>query len=310
MNISAEFFRLLGDPQRLRLLRVLAREKLNVSELTEIFGTAQSGISRHLRLLRDAGLVREDRERGWTYYGVDSAQFSDGVAGVWPSLGEQLQKLEGCRQDDARLQEVLRQRKEDFRDQSAPATVPGRSWAAWARTVSYLAPHCVVADLGCGEGYLTLEVARWARKIVAIDKSRRALDHAKKLAQKHGVRNIHWKHARIEKVPLKNESVDSVLMAQVLHSLEEPAVGVSEAHRILKPGGRLLLQELRTHQEDWVRSKLGDPWLGFEEKEVRVFLQNAKFTDIHLDVGAKRRGDPFTVLIGCATKGSYEKRVT
>jgi len=302
MNLSAEFFRLLGDQQRLRILRIVGREKLNVSELTEVFDAAQSGISRHLRLLREAGLVREDRERGWTYYRVDDSQFTGGLADIWPLLDQELQKLEGCRQDDVRLQEVLRQRQEDFREESAQAVVPGRSWAAWARTVSYLAPSCVVADLGCGEGYLTLEVARWARKVIAIDKSRKILDRAKQLARKRGARNIQWKHARVEKVPLKSESVDAVLMAQVLHCLKDPAIGVSEGHRILKPGGRLLFQELRTHDEEWVRTKLGDPWLGFEEKDIRVFLQNAGFTDVHIDVGAKRRGDPFTVLIGCAAK--------
>jgi DNA-binding transcriptional ArsR family regulator len=304
MNISAEFFRLLGDPLRLRILRILSREKLNVSEMTEIFGMAQSGISRHLRLLREAGLIREDRERGWTYYRVDDSLFSDGIAGVWPSLKEELRKLEDTRQDDTRLQEVLRQRKEDFRESTVPASVPGRSWAAWARTVSYLAPACFVADLGCGEGYLTLEIARWARKVIAVDKSRAALERAKQLAHRHGTRNIHFRKARIESLPLKAASVDVVVMAQVLHSMQEPSAGVAQAYRVLKPGGKILLQELRTHQEEWVRTKLGDPWLGFEEKELRVFLNNAGFKDIQLDVGSRRRGDPFTVLIGCAIKKS------
>jgi 2-polyprenyl-3-methyl-5-hydroxy-6-metoxy-1,4-benzoquinol methylase len=302
MNLSAEFFRLLGDPQRLRILRLLSLEKLNVSELTEILGTAQSGISRHLRLLREAELVREDRERGWSYYFVDARQFSNGIAGLWPSLKDQLKTLDGVREDDVRLQEVLRQRKEDFREQPFRTVSPGRSWAAWARTMSYVAPHCVVADLGCGEGYLTLEVARWAKKVIAIDKSKPMLQRAKQLARKHGMRNIRWKQARIEKLPLQDQSVDLVLMAQVLHALQNPSIGLAEAHRILKPGGKLLLQDLRTHQEEWVKSKLGDVWFGFEEKELRVFLKNARFVGIKLDVGSRRRGDPFTVLIGCGMK--------
>ena len=97
-------------------------------------------------------------------------------------------------------------------------------------------------------------------------------------------------------------------MAQVLHLMQEPSEGVAQAFRVLKPGGKILLQELRTHQEDWVRTKLGDPWLGFEEKELRIYLSNAGFKEIQLDVGSKRRGDPFTVLIGCATKRENEKR--
>ena len=302
MNLSAEFFRLLGDSQRLRILRLLSREKLNVSELTEILGSAQSGISRHLRLLREADLVREDRERGWSYYFVDSARFTDGIAGIWPALTEQLTALEGSREDDVRLQEILRQRREDFRDQNARVPTPGRSWAAWARLLSYVVPPGVVADLGCGEGYLTLEVARWARKVIAIDRSESMLQKAKLLAKRHRARNIQWKKARIEKVPLQTMTVDVVLMAQVLHSLQRPEQGLSEAYRILKPNGILLFQELRSHQEEWVKAKLGDVHLGFEEKELRTLLEAAGFRGIRVDVGSRRRGDPFTVLIGCGRK--------
>jgi SAM-dependent methyltransferase len=92
------------------------------------------------------------------------------------------------------------------------------------------------------------------------------------------------------------------MLSQVLHSLEEPAKGLAEAFRILKPDGKLLIQELRTHNEDWVRTKFGDPWLGFEEKQLMNYMRQAGFQEIHLETGAKRKGDPFAVLIGCATK--------
>ena len=298
MNISAELFRLLGDPQRLRILRLVAREKLNVSELTEIVGAAQSGVSRHLRLLRDAGLVQEERERGWTYYGIDPAQFANGFLAAF---NKQLQNLDGTRQDDVRLQEVLRQRKEDFREQTS-TTIPGRSWAAWARTLSFLAPRVLVADLGCGEGYLTVEVARWAERVIAVDRSKKALQHAEEIAKRRGVKNIVWRHGKIEKTPIKDESVDIAILSQVLHSLQKPEQGLAEAFRILKTDGRLLIQELRPHNEDWVRTKFGDPWLGFQDKQLQNYLHQAGFEGVHLETGAKRKGDPFTVLIGYASK--------
>jgi 2-polyprenyl-3-methyl-5-hydroxy-6-metoxy-1,4-benzoquinol methylase len=308
MKISAELFRLLGDPQRLRILRMLAREKLNVSELTEIFGIAQSGISRHLRMLREVGLIQEDRERGWTYYSVAPAQFSDGLLVIWPALNEQLDYLDGVRQDDARLQETLRQRQEDFREE-APVNVPGRSWAAWARTLSFIAPRLVVADLGCGEGYLTLEVARWAKKVIAVDRSRKALKRAQQMASRRESKNIEWRHATIEKLAMKNESMDIVLMSQVLHCLKDPAKGLAQAYRILKPGGKILIQDLRSHNEEWVQTKFGHSWLGFQDRHLENFLKAAGFQEIHLETGAKRRGDPFTVLIGCARKRNHEKRL-
>ena len=279
---------------------MLSREKLNVSELTEIFGSAQSGISRHLRLLHDAGLVQEKRERGWTYYSLDTSQFANGFLAAFK---DQLKHLEGTRQDDVRLEEVLRQRKEDFREQ-ASATVPGRSWAAWARTLSFLAPSVLVADLGCGEGYLTVEVARWAKRVIAVDQSKRALQHAEEIARRRGIKNIVWRHGRIEKAPIKDQAVEIVILSQVLHSLPQPEKGVAEAFRILKKEGKLLIQELQTHNEEWV----GDPWLGFQEKQIENYLLHAGFEDIRLETGAKRKGDPFTVLIGCGTKRSNDKR--
>ncbi|PWT94347.1 MAG: ArsR family transcriptional regulator [Acidobacteria bacterium] len=299
---SADLFRLLGDSMRLRMLRLLSREKLNVSELTGIFGMAQSGISRHLRLLRDAGMVMEEREGGWAYYSVQPKQFSNGLTRIWPLLEAQLEQLEQARQDDARLQEVLRERKEDFRDTSTRGISPGRSWAAWARAIGYLLPKYTVADLGCGEGYLTLEVARWAKKVIAVDSSQAALKHAKHLAQKKNVKNISWKHGVLEQLPIESESVEIVLMAQVLHALTDPAIGLREAYRILKPSGMLIQEELRTHQEEWVKDKLGDKKLGFEPAELHSLLQGAKFTNIEIEVGSKRKGDPFVVLIGCGRK--------
>jgi len=302
VNISADFFRVLGDGIRLRILRLLAGHKLNVSELTGILGTAQSGVSRHLRLLREAGLIHEEREGGWSYYAVDPSRFTDGIARFWPALEEQMHTLEGCREDDARLQELLRQRKEDFREGSVRGVCPGRSWAAWSRTLAYLVPDSIVADLGCGEGYLSMEIARCARKVIAVDKSATMLRKAEQLARRHAVKHITWRRAKLEKLPLQEESVDVALLAQVLHCVEDPSAVLREAHRILKPDGTLLLQELRTHGEEWVREKLGDVRLGFEEKELKDLLRSNFFVDIRLGVGAKRRGDPFTVLIGCGRK--------
>jgi len=301
MNLSADFFRMLGDSQRLRILRLLSREKLNVSELTSILGAAQSGISRHLRLLREAGLVREDREGGWAYYRLDEEQFSNDVSKVWPVLSERLRASDAYREDDVRLQEILRQRKEEFREREG-TVFPGRSWASWARTLGYVAPRSVVADLGCGEGTLTLEVARWAKRVIAVDRSRAMLDRGRELAEKRGVRNVVWKEADIEKVPLKDASVEIVLLSQVLHSVLHPGVVLREAHRILAPGGTLLVQELRSHKEEWVKDKLGDVWLGFEEKQLKTLLRKNKFTRIKLDTGSRRHGDPFIVLIGSGRK--------
>ena len=122
MKEASALFRLLGDEARLRLLRLLATERLNVTELTGILGIAQSGVSRHLGLLRDSGLVEERREGGFTYYQVPPAESRNGTAPLWQLLDAEFAASAGdaaARADRARLKEVLRLRKESFAECTA-----------------------------------------------------------------------------------------------------------------------------------------------------------------------------------------------
>ena len=340
MNTAAVTYRLLGDEARLRLLRVLAKERLNVTELTKILGLAQSGVSRHLGLLKDAGLIAEERAGGFSYYEVrlpasgrgpgkpdpTGAQtvrlkpgttatgarasvvsgFSRTQAGttgpLWALLEAQFEAASHdrtARADDARLEEVLRLRKESFETHGDERgqLVPGRSWAAWARALGHLLPPLRVADLGCGEGYLTIEAARWAKEVVAVDRSEAVLRQARALARRRGLSNITWKPGEIEHVPLDNASVDVALLSQALHHAADPARALAEAARIVVPGGRVLVLELRGHDQAWVRERLGDRWLGFDDKSLRALLQRAGLAHVKVTVGARKKGDPFTVLI-------------
>src|SRR5262249_57596060 len=149
MRQASALYRLLGEDARLRLLRVLARERLNVTELTGVLGLAQSGVSRHLGLLKDAGLVAEERDAGFTYYRLAPALRDGDHAGIWALLDAQFAEAAAdpaVRADEARLQEVLRLRKENFEAHAGPDTrdarqlVPGRSWAAWSRPLGLLLP--------------------------------------------------------------------------------------------------------------------------------------------------------------------------
>lgn len=313
MRSASALYRILGDEARLRLLRVLRRERLNVSELTGILGLAQSGVSRHLGLLKEAGFVTEERDAGYTYYGLSPALETDPNRAVWTALEEQFDRAASdptVRADEARLQEVLRLRKENFDAHAGPDTrdarqlVPGRSWAAWSRALGFLLPRLKVADLGCGEGYLTIEAARWAERVVAVDRSDVVLNRAKALARRRRVSNVVWKKGELEKLPIKDESVDVALLSQALHHAADPARAVAEAARITVPGGRVLVLDLREHEEDWVRSKLGDRSLGFSEESLRRMLHDAGLRDVRVGVGARKSGDPFTVLIASGVKRS------
>lgn len=307
MRSASALYRLLGDDVRLRILRLLGAERLNVTELTSILGIAQSGVSRHLGLLKDSGLVEEQREGGFTYYRAARDAAGDGLAPVRGLLSHQFAESASdpmVRADEARLTEVRRLRKESFVTHGSAdrQLVPGRSWAAWARALGFLLPPLRVADLGCGDGYLTIEAARWARRVVAIDQSREVLAAARALAKRRGVRNITWKQGDLQALPLADASVDVALLSQALHHAADPPAALGEASRVLVGGGRVLVLDLRRHQETWVRERLGDRWLGFEPDALKRLLAEAGLADVRVRVGARHTGDPFSVLIACGVK--------
>ncbi len=266
---SASLFRLLGDEARLRILRLLDSERLNVTELTSILGIAQSGVSRHLGLLKDAGLVEERRDAGFTFFRLapNLQSGENGFGPVWPLLRSHFDATAATsegRADAARLEEVRRVRKENFDDHGADL--------ARARE---MATRLVRRSPGEREGRLT---------------------------------NVEWKRGELEKLPLKDASVDVALLSQALHHAASPRKALAEAARIVKPGGRVLLLELRGHQEQWVRERLGDKWLGFDEDELKRLLENAGLTGVRVTVGARRARDPFTVLIASGIKGKRHGR--
>ena len=316
MKEASALYRLLGDEARLRLLRVLDKDRFNVKELTGILGLAQSGVSRHLGLLKESELVIEERDGAYSFYRLSPVIRDDKSSPLWPLLQAQFDASASSplvRADDSRLQEVLRMRRENF-EHVGPETrdgrqlVPGRSWAAWSRALGMLLPPLDVADLGCGEGYLTIETARWAKHVIAIDRSAGVLARAKALATRKRLSNITWKKGELEALPIDTASTDVALLSQALHHAADPVTALAEASRILKPGGRLLILDLRPHDETWVREKLGDQWFGFSDEHLSGMLTRAGFTDVRVALGARRTNDPFTVLLAVGTKHSRKTK--
>jgi ArsR family transcriptional regulator len=179
---------------------------------------------------------------------------------------------------------------------------------AWSRALGLLLPPLDVADLGCGEGYLTIEAARWARRVTAVDRSARVLARAEAMAARRKITNIVWKRGELEKLPLTDASVDIALLSQALHHVADPAAVLAEARRVLRPAGRVLVLDLREHDETWVHGKLGDRWLGFSEERLRALLTAAGFAGVTVRVGARRQTDPFTVLVAAGTKAGAPAR--
>jgi SAM-dependent methyltransferase len=306
---ASAVYRLLGDEARLRLLRVLGQERLNVTELTGILGLAQSGVSRHLKLLKEAGFVVEEKDAGFTYYRLADTT-KDGLETLWAALRDQFERSASdpaVKADGARLQEVLRLRKENFERHAVDSRdgrqlVPGRSWAAWSRALGMLLPPLRVADLGCGEGYLTIETSRWASTVIAVDRSESVLARARALGRRRRATNVTWRRGELEKLPIDDESVDVALLSQALHHASDPGRAIAEAARITAPGGRVLILDLREHHEEWVRAKLGDRALGFQEEQLVAMLLACGLEQPRTRIGSSRAGDPFAVLIAAASK--------
>ena len=308
---TGAFFRLLGDDLRLRLIRLVTAERLNVSELTAILGIAQSGVSRHLGLLRDAGLVQESREGGYTYYRAVTDHPTGPPTQVWPMIRARLEAeepaiLEMFDGDDARLHEVKRLRREERETHGSTANgnsrqlVPGRSWAAWSRALGLLLPEMRVADLGCGDGHLTLEMAAWARSAVGIDRSPEVLRHARALGRRRGVRNVEWKRGSIERIPLEDSAVDIAVLSQALHHATDPVRALTEATRIVSPEGRVLVLDLEQHNQRWVSDRYGDRWLGFDQAALTTMMGDAGLSAVRVETGLDE--SPFGVVIAVGTR--------
>ena len=291
MEALSQSFRALGDPTRLRILRLVAGAPLNVSELVSVVGVAQSSVSHHLGKLRQLGLVREERAAGFTYYSlaVDAGD-------VQAPLIKMACEAEDRTGDLARLKDLLRQR-EDRQLLNERLLEPGQSWFLWAGALASLLPPLDVADFGCGTGVLSVSIARWARSVVAIDQNRAALAQARARAKREGLGNVTFLREDLHHLSLPSGKTGLVVLSQSLHHVEEPAAVLGEAARILAPGGKVVVLELLPHQETWVRDRLGHRHLGFEPEVLERTLARAGFDRLTLEVHPRQASSPFRVFL-------------
>jgi ubiquinone/menaquinone biosynthesis C-methylase UbiE len=277
--------RLLGDESRLRMLRLLNREELSVAELQEILGMGQSRISMALSQLKQAGLV-EPRKLG-----QKSLYRFTGDETVVEILRQSSRELPESAIDDEALRLILNKRKDKMRayfDELAGRFgrhyVPGRSWKGVAEMLLKLLPPMVIADIGAGEGTLSLLLAQRAERVIAVDNSEKMVAYGREAARKAGVSNIEYRVGDLEEMPLDDASIDLALFSQSLHHALHPQAAVKEAWRILKPGGRVVILDLQRHAFEEARELYADVWLGFSEVELLGFLQQARFRQPELSV--------------------------
>ncbi|MCX6920239.1 MAG: metalloregulator ArsR/SmtB family transcription factor [Verrucomicrobia bacterium] len=304
-----ESLRLLADPTRARILFLLNRGELAVSELQEILGMRQSRISTHLSLLRKAGLADDRRDGKNSYYSL-ARNLPAGVTQlIEAAIAATAEDLETAA-DQRSLQRIIQKRRQKAErhfnlvaDRLGRNYCPGRSWEAIGQMLLLLAPRVKIADLGAGDGTLSRLLARRAESVHCIDNSPRMVQLGRALAKKEHLNNLTYILGDIEKVPLANRSVDLALLSQALHHADNPRKALSEAYRILKPGGRLLVLDLRAHRFEKARELYADRWLGFKANDLHDWLETAGFQHSEVRVVAKEPKEPgFETLLASGQK--------
>ncbi len=309
MNTSWDTLKLVAEPTRLRILALLLREELSVAELQEILDMAQSRISSQLALLRSAELVSDRREGKRAYYSLRSP-LPPATLALLRSATEAVAEQPEMAADRAGLARALAKRRahqEEYFNLIAGRLgknyCPGRSWEALGHLALRLAPPIVVADLGAGEGLVSQLLARRAKQVWCIDSSPKMVEVGTALAEKNGLANLAYKLGDIEQVPLPDASVDLAILSQALHHAQHPQTAVAEAFRILRPGGQILILDLREHGFEKARELYADVWLGFRENTLHQFLEKAGFASIEVATVAREEKEPFfETLLASARK--------
>jgi ArsR family transcriptional regulator len=275
----------IGDPVRLRLLRLLDREELGVGELARCVRLPQSTVSRHVASLADAGFLAKRSEGTATLLRVIPGSMDAISAELWsavkPRLAAGSEPDPDYAEDDARLKAVLAERRVDSR------TFFGRVGADWTRMreqlfgdgvtatamLAFLDPAWTVADVGCGTGEAAAVLAPFVGKVVAIDREPAMLDAAR--ARLSGRKNVEFRRGEIENLPGKPGEFDAAVVMLLLHHLEDPAAALRSVARVVSPGAPVLVVDMVPHGHEEYRQAMGHRHLGFSESQLKAHAKAA-----------------------------------
>jgi len=277
----------LADPIRTRLLLLLERHELTVSELRTVLQLPQSTVSRHLKVLADAGWVAAREDGTSNRYRHDSRDLEAGTRRLWTSVREEARSVPAARRDAERLKGVIAERQtrsQAFFASSAAQWDRVRSEMFGSRTelfalVGLLDPEAVVGDLGCGTGQLAEVMAPFVAQVIAVDESTAMLKAAR--ARLEPLDNVDLRAGSLETLPIADGTLDLAMLSLVLHYVSEPAEALAEVRRTLRPkGGRLLLVDMLPHDRAEYRQTMGHVWLGFDADQLSQWSSEAGFTAV------------------------------
>lgn len=296
-----------GEPTRLRLLALCAYGELSVGELTQILGQSQPRVSRHLKLLVEAGLLDRFREGAQVYYRIaertEAAQLARTLVDLLPAedteLNRDLARLDQVKQKRADMaQNYFRENAEQW-NQIRALHVPEAELEKEFLDVVGDAPIADYLDIGTGTGRLLELLAARTERGMGIDLSQEMLTVARANLEKAALRNVHVRQADMYNMPVADCSVDLATLHLVLHYSDDPAAVIEEAARVLKPGGRLVIVDFAPHAVEQLRTEHQHHRLGFDDREIGLWLAQSALTS-----GASRdlSGEPLTVKIWQGTR--------
>ncbi len=308
LESTSDLLKLFGDPTRLRLLTLVAREELTVAELVDVTRLPQSRVSTHLGRLKEAGLVRDRRAGASCFYSLNGSSMPADAQRFWSLLHETAHDplLE---EDRKRLRQTARARAATWADSVAGQMErhysPGRTWEAAARGLLGLARLGDVLDIASGDGALAELIVRRARSITCLDCSRRVIAAAqRRLAYVPGV---HFRVGDMHALPFPDAAFDQVLFANALSYAQDPERAVSEAARVLRPGGSLAAIALKAHRYVAVAEAYNHVQLGFEPGALRELFEDTGFEVRFCEVTSREKRPPHFEVVTLYAERSSER---
>jgi ArsR family transcriptional regulator len=278
----------LSDPTRCRMLLLLEKHELTVSELCSVLQLPQSTVSRHLKTLADDGWVTSRRDGTSRFYTMPVVDLDAGAARLWPLISEQVTSTRGAEQDERRLRSVLSRRRAKSQEFFASAAggwdrlrgeLFGDEFFLWA-VLGLIDPALVVGDLGCGTGQLTEVVAPYVRRVISVDGSDDMLEAARERLS--GATNVDIRQGELESLPIESGELDVAMLSLVLHYSPEPPRALAEVGRVVRTGGRVLVVDMLPHDREEYQQQMGHVWLGFSETQTTRLLTAAGFENVRV----------------------------
>ena len=306
------YFKALSDETRLRLVHILLHYELSVNELVRILGMGQSRVSRHLKILTEAGLLTSRRDGLWVFYAATRCgEASDFLQAMGPFLHTDT----AMREDLAMAAQILEERalktrqffnaiaedwdelnREVLEDFDLPAAV-----------LAAVPEGCRVAvDLGCGTGAVLERLLPASRSLIGVDGSARMLEMCRRRFNPVDLANenrISLRIGELDHLPLRDQEADFACINLVLHHLSDPGEGLREIRRSLTTGGHLFVADFLQHHDETMRSRYGDRWLGFDEERLQERLRQAGFEVLSCTRQAVGRGLFLLLVLGILSGG-------